>query len=381
MVALALWSVGTGVSRNAASIFVTRFFSGVFGSSPVSNVNAALGDCFSREARGTPVSLYAIAVVGGPVLGPVIGAGITVNLGWRWTQYIAAIWIGATTIVCYFCLPEVYGPFLLKLKAERLRKETRDQRLWHPHERIEIDVQSIITKQLNRPFLMLFTEPMVTCICFYASFVFGILYLTLEAFPIVFATIRGWGTVTSTLPFLSMFVGIVLALVINIGNQPRYKRLSRAAGGRAVPEARCPPMAIGGTLLVIGLFLLGWTAEPSYHWILPVIATAFIGAGFNTTFQQCLNFLVDTYGIYAASATGANTFLRSFVACGLPLAARPMFFHMGVGPGCSLLGAIAAIMLPVPFLFMRFGLQLRKMSKFAPVESDEKESKRRGPSA
>jgi MFS family permease len=376
MVALALWSLGTGFSKNAASVFITRLFSGIFGSGPVSNVNAALGDIFSREARGTPVSLYAVAVVGGPTLGPVIGAGIVVGLDWRWTQYIGAIWVGAITIIGYFCLPEVYPPFLLKLKAERLRKETGDQRLWHPHERIKVDVRSIITKQLNRPILMLTTEPMCTLICFYASFVFGILYLTLEAFPIVFAEIRGWSTVNSSLPFLGSFTGIVMALAINIGNQPRYKRISRAAGGKAVPEARCPPMAIGGTLMVIGLFLLGWTADPKYHWILPVIATAFIGAGFNTTFQQCLNFLVDTYGMYAASATGANTFLRSFVACGLPLAARPMFHHMGVGPACSLLGAIAAIMLPVPFLFMKFGLQLRRMSKFAPVEEDDKPSKK-----
>jgi hypothetical protein len=202
--------------------------------------------------------------------------------------------------------------------------------------------------------------------------VFGILFLTLEVFPIVFSELRGWRLVPSSLAFLGSFVGILLALFVNIGNQPRYKRISRAAGGRPVPEARCPPMAIGGAFMITGLFLLGWTANPEYHWILPIIATAFIGAGFNTTFQQCLNFLVDTYGIYAASATAANTFLRSLFASGLPLAARPMFHHMGVGPACSLLGAIAAIMLPVPFLFIKFGPQLRKMSKFAPVFEDDK---------
>jgi MFS family permease len=371
MVALALWSVGTGLSKNAASVFITRFFSGVFGSAPVSNVNAALGDFFSRETRGIPVSLYAIAVVGGPTLGPVIGAGITVDLGWRWTQYIGAIWVAAVTLVSAFLLPEVYGPFLLGKKAQRLRKETGNDKWWHPHERIEVDVQSIITKQLSRPLVMLTTEPMVTCICFYASFVFSILYLTLEAFPIVFTDLRGWSMISSSLTFLGSFTGIVLALVINLGNQPLYKRRSKAAGGRAVPEARCPPMAVGGILMVIGLFLLGWTATPNYHWVWPVIATGFIGAGFNTTFQQCLNFLVDTYGVYAASATSANTFLRSLFAAGLPLAARSMFLDLGVGPACSILGGIAAIMLPVPFLFMRYGVQLRQMSKFAPIDKDQ----------
>jgi len=98
------------------------------------------------------------------------------------------------------------------------------------------------------------------------------------------------------------------------------------------------------------------------------VAAGFIGAGFNVIFQQCINFLVDTYRLYAASATSANTFLRSFMACGMPLVAKPMFNRLGVGPAMSLLGGVATLMIPVPFLFMKYGLELRKKSKFAPVE-------------
>lgn len=84
-------------------------------------------------------------------------------------------------------------------------------------------------------------------------------------------------------------------------------------------------MVLGGILFVIGLFWFGWTADSSIFWLSPVIAAAFIGAGFNVIFQQCINFLVDTYQLYAASAVSANTFLRSLIAAGLPLAAKPMF--------------------------------------------------------
>jgi hypothetical protein len=87
-----------------------------------------------------------------------------------------------------------------------------------------------------------------------------------------------------------------------------------------------------------------------------VFATLFIGAGFNVIFQQCINFLVDTYGVYAASAVSANTFLRSIMAAGLPLAAQPMFHNLGVGPAMSILGAVATIAIPVPFVFMKYGL-------------------------
>lgn len=88
MVGLALFSVGCAVSKNAQTVFITRFFSGIFGSAPVSNVSAALGDMYEPKARGIAVTFYAVAVVGGPTLGPVIGAALTANphLGWRWTE-------------------------------------------------------------------------------------------------------------------------------------------------------------------------------------------------------------------------------------------------------------------------------------------------------
>lgn len=369
MACLAFFSIGTALSRNAQSVFITRFFGGLFGSAPVSNVNAALGDIYSREARGNAVAIYAICVVGGTTLGPVIGAGILVNphMGWRWTEYMTAIISFAVVALTSFCMPEMYPPVLLKWKARRLRAQTGDHRYFHPHERIKVDVKSIITKQLSRPLKMLLTEPIVTCVAFYASFVYALLFLTLEVFPIVFEEQRHWSPVVASLPFLAMFIGIICAVVINLGNQPYYIRKSRAANGRPVPEARLPPLAVGAVFMVIGLFWFGWNAAPRYHWALPCLAIMFIGAGFNVIFQQCINYLVDVYGLYAASATAANTFLRSCMAAGLPLAARPMFHHLGVGPAMSILGAVAALMLPVPFLLMKFGLPLRKMSNFAPV--------------
>ncbi|TVY64227.1 putative transporter [Lachnellula suecica] len=370
MFCLGLFSIGTATSKNAQSVFITRFFGGIFGSAPVSNVSAALGDIWSPKARGTAITFYAVAVVGGPTLGPLIGSALLVNpyLGWRWTEYIEAIWTFAVLALTLFCLPEVYGPVILKRKAKRLRKETGNAALWGGNERVKLTPKTIVTKHLSRPLRMLVTEPMVTCIALYASFVYALLYLTLEVFPIVFEEHRGWGPVVGSTPFLALFVGVLCAVIINLANQPRYARISDAAHGKPVPEARLAPMAIGGFLFAIGLFWFGWTAKSSILWVSPVFAAGFIGAGFNVIFQQCINFLVDTYGLYAASAVSANTFLRSVLAAGFPLVARPMFNNLGVGPAMSILGGIATIAIPVPFIFMKYGLTLRRMSKFAPVD-------------
>lgn len=111
-------------------------------------------------------------------------------------------------------------------------------------------------------------------------------------------------------------------------------------------------MTIGAIMFAIGLFWFGWTAVGVF-WLSPIIAIVFIGAGFTILFQQCLNYLADTYRLYAASAVSANTLLRSFLAASFPLFARPMFENLGIGTAMSILGAVAAVMLPVPLLLMR----------------------------
>ena len=253
MVGLGLFSLGTATSKSAAAVFITRFFGGVFGSAPVSNVAAALGDLWEAKARGTAVTFYAVAVVGGPTLGPVIGSALVVNphLGWRWTEYIEAIWTFTVFGLCVFALPELYGPVLLKFKAQRLRKETGNGKYYHPHENMKMDVKSMVTKHFSRPLQMLVTEPMVTCIALYASFVYTLVYMTLEVFPIVFIQNRKYGEVVGSLPFLGLFVGVLCAVGINLGNQPHYIKTVKAAGGKPVPEARLPPMVWDGPRYVL----------------------------------------------------------------------------------------------------------------------------------
>lgn len=135
---------------------------------------------------------------------------------------------------------------------------------------------------------MLVTEPMVACMAVYASFVYGLLFFQLESFPIVFKEERGWGLVDSTLPFLGLFTGVVFALIINIANQPLYARAVARNKNRAVPEARLPPMILGGILFSTGLFWFGWTAAEGYSWVLPVIA-----AGDTRSISVCLGAFTD----------------------------------------------------------------------------------------
>lgn len=85
MFGLALFSIGTATSTNAASIFITRFLAGVFGSGPQSNVSAAMGDFYGPKTRGVSMAFFSVCVGGGPTLAPLIGSALVVDprLGWR----------------------------------------------------------------------------------------------------------------------------------------------------------------------------------------------------------------------------------------------------------------------------------------------------------
>jgi DHA1 family multidrug resistance protein-like MFS transporter len=119
---------------------------------------------------------------------------------------------------------------------------------------------------------MFLTEPILICISFYTSFVYGIPFMVFQFFPIVFYEQRGWGPVISTLPFLSILIGSIFGTAINFAVQPWYVKAVKKNDGRAVPEARLPPIVIGAGLLSTGLFWFGWTASPKISWVSPTVA-------------------------------------------------------------------------------------------------------------
>lgn len=81
-------------------------------------------------------------------------------------------------------------------------------------------------------------------------------------------------------------------------------------------------MMIGAPVLAAALFLFGWTASKNLSAAGPIIGILILGAGAITIFQSCINYLVDTFRIYSASAIAANTVMRCFMAGAFPLFVR-----------------------------------------------------------
>jgi len=100
------------------------------------------------------------------------------------------------------------------------------------------------------------------------------------------------------------------------------------------------------------------------HWP-SIVGIALTGFGFTTIFQAALNYLVDTFTRFSASAVAANTFLRSMMAGAFPLFVLPMYHNIGVKWGTTVFGCFAAILIPVPFLFFIWGRDIRARGKWS----------------
>lgn len=94
--------------------------------------------------------------------------------------------------------------------------------------------------------------------------------------------------------------------------------------------------------------------------IVPLIGTGIAGCAIITIWISIQVYLVDAFTTYAVSAVAANTIIRSVFGAFLPLAGQPLYDALGLGWGNSLLAFIALAMIPVPYVFLRYGEILRK---------------------
>lgn len=187
------------------------------------------------------------------------GGFITTSyLGWRWTQYITAFMGFAACIATLIWQEESYAPVILVSKAAELRRLTKNWGIHAKQEEVEVDLKELLTKNISRPMRILFTEPIVLLITIYMSFLYGLLYLFLTAYAIVFQDIYGFSPGVGGLPYFGFITGEVIGFIVVVLMNPGYVRKLEANGGVPVPEWRLPVVMAGGISFTIGKFHRHW---------------------------------------------------------------------------------------------------------------------------
>jgi MFS transporter, DHA2 family, multidrug resistance protein len=77
-----------GMAQSLTQIVLFRILQGLFGAALVPLSQTVLFDINPPQRRGSAMALWGVAVMAGPVLGPVLGGWLTENYSWRYVFYI-----------------------------------------------------------------------------------------------------------------------------------------------------------------------------------------------------------------------------------------------------------------------------------------------------
>lgn len=222
----------------------------------------------------------------------------------------------------------------------------------------------IFKRALIRPWVLLFLEPIVLVASTYMALIYGTVYMFMAAMPIVYNQDRGWSEGIGGLAFMGITVGIIVGLVYAIfDNNSRYMKLFLSK--TASPESRLPPATAGAIALPVGMFAFAWTNYPSIHWSVSIILSAPFGFGCVLVILPIVNYLIDSYTIYAASVLAAAAIFRSIVGAVFPLFTIQMYDSLGIHWASSVPAFLTLACMPFPFVMYRYGGALRTKCKYA----------------
>ena len=213
---------------------------------------------------------------------------------------------------------------------------------------------------------MLIRSPIVVLLSIFVSIVYSYMYLLFTTFTRVFEDQYGFNAGEAGLAYLGLGIGFCIGQLTVGMFSDRYIKRQKAKRGEMKPEDRLPPLVVGAFLVPIGLFWYGWTVEKHTHWIVPIIGTGLIGIGILYVFLPVQMYLIDAYTMFAASAIGANTVVRSIFGTCIPLAGPALYARLGLGWGNSLLGFLALAFAPSSLLLITLGERIRTNPKFQP---------------
>lgn len=147
---------------------------------------------------------------------------------------------------------------------------------------------------------------------------------------------------------------------LRVYQEPRFSKT-----GDIAPEERLPPAVVGSVFIPICLFWFGWSSREGVHWIVPIIGSALFPLGAVLLFNALLLYQGDAYPKYVGSVLAGNDLVRGVFGFGFPLFATAMFKTIGIDWGCSLLGFLSVLFVPIPVIFWKYGKRIRMASRNA----------------
>ncbi|KOC16839.1 MFS multidrug transporter [Aspergillus flavus AF70] len=369
-----IWQILAALAPNWGSMVVARALGGI--STAGGSVTLGLiADIYESETQQFPLAFIVLSSCIGTSIGGVIGGPIARFLDWQWFFWIQLIF-GAVTQVIIFFMPESRSTIIMDKEAKRRRKSGEDPNIYGPN---ELKVPRVSFKEAGkiwmRPFHMLLREPIVLCLSLLSGFSDALIFTFLESFAIVYEQGWGFGTLGQAWAVIPINAAYFIAYFSYFPWFMRDEKLRLRHGDAAIPpERRLKWLLFLAPLEPIGLFGFAWTTfaagdSRNVHWIASMIFSASVGIANYAIYLSSVDYMVASYGVYSASATGGNAFARDLLAGISAMYATPMYSNIGdewhVQYASTILACLSCLVVIPIYIFYWKGPQIRANSKFA----------------
>ncbi|KAF2271856.1 MFS general substrate transporter [Westerdykella ornata] len=322
-----------------------------------------VADMFHPKDQQPPVAWASLWSCLGAVVGGICGGPLQQYTNWRMIFYVQLAFGTFAQLLQLSVSRETRATCLLDREAIRRRQATGEEiygrteitSFW---ERLE---PKHMVKTFARPFTMLFTEPIVLCLSLLSGFADALVFMFFESYGLVFAQ---WSFTPTDirLVLLSLAGAYWITYAGYFPMFARHRRL-RSKGNELAPETRLSLLCFVVWALPLGL--LGSAFAGTSSWGGMVFCTFLIGMANWAIYFATIDYMVEAYGSYSASATGGNGFARDFLAGLCVLYTKPMFKALGIRNTFLVLFA-ASFFLCIPVVvFYRWGHVVRQKSRFA----------------
>lgn len=276
---LVIFQIPLALAPNIGTVIICRLIQGFGGSAPLTNTGGTVSDLWERNSSGNAskcclvptdscketkpsiVAIYGLSSTFGPPMALVISGYIALEKGWRWLFWVYMAIFGGVWLLMLVTLPETRHSIILEKKANRIRKTLRKEGLASADNIRDANadearsLHTLFSITLTRPFRFLFTEPITIGAAAYNGFIYGIVYLFNEAFPLVFGPGgHGFNTGEWGLSFFGLAIGSIVAAMLHPLQERYYLKQVAAHDGKGQPEARLWMARGGAFLLPISLF-------------------------------------------------------------------------------------------------------------------------------
>lgn len=387
MIVSCIWAGASG--HNHKSLLWARIFQGVALAPFEALVNACVGDLYYVHERGKRMAVSNVSLFGAAFLTPVLVGKITKSLGWQWSFYFVAIFLGAALPFMIMFVPETAfrRPNYLNTDfrhknngsdssdsswqlSEPSNEEAKDNDFTPgglaTRSTLRTEVSAVPMPQKDsfwqsmrlfngrktddhffklflRPF-PLFFHPGILWACLIQGVLIGWAVFIGVILAIVFLGPPLWFEEDKTgYLYTGAFIGAIIGLILaGFLSDTMNKAMIRLNHGKYEPEFRILLVIFQLVFSGMGLYGFGYTASDveRYHWLLPDVFFAFLIIGMVMGAVASALYIVDAHREIAVEAFTCLLVFKNMFSFVLTFYAYKWFAYGGVKHTMIVVGSI-----------------------------------------